>query len=175
MLNKIKNHLSQLVEFYEFFHVNPSLRLRQLEHVLNTTLSIVGLGFLNKKWKFNILTALKVIITIVYILFSAYTVWYFRDQSVFALQVFCCQGVVLPVNSDFFPLRKRFLALVTKYQIRFEFSEYRKITSDDKISSGPAVIRWFWWISLWCKRSIKNAVRRRSQFLSADSLCTKVH
>lgn len=108
MLSKIKHFLSQLVEFYEFFHVDPSLRLRQLEHVLNTTLSIVGLGFLNKNWKFNILTALKVIITIVYILFSAYTVWFFRDQSVFALQVFCCQGVVLPVNFDFFSSNKLF-------------------------------------------------------------------
>lgn len=97
MLAKIKYLISQLVQFYEHFDEYPLKRLCFLRYILNTTLSVVGIGFLDKNWKFNILTAMKLIITVVFVVFCMYTVWFYIDQSVYVLQVFCCQGVFLPV------------------------------------------------------------------------------
>lgn len=98
MISKIKYFLSQLVQFYEHFDKYPLSRLYLLQYVLNKTLSIVGLAFLDKNWKFNILIAIKLIITVLFIIFCTYTIWFFIDESVLVLQVFCCQGVFLPVR-----------------------------------------------------------------------------
>lgn len=99
MSSKINRFASQILNFYNKYNKHPRKRLYQIRYVLNTTLSIIGLAFLDKEWRFNALIATKLIITVAFVIFCLYTIWYFIDQSVIVLQVFCCQGVFLPVIS----------------------------------------------------------------------------
>lgn len=109
MISKIKQFLSQVVQFYEHFDEHPLSRLYLLRFVLNRTLSFVGLAFLDKYWKFNILIAIKLTITVLYMIFCVYTIWFFIDESVLVLQVFCCQGVFLPVKCYHYPCKSFYI------------------------------------------------------------------
>lgn len=93
MFTKVKQLSLQALQFYKQFDKYPLRRLEQLRYVLNCALSIVGIGFLYKNWKLNVLTLIKLIVTVTFVVFCFYTIWYYMHESLMILQVFCCQVV----------------------------------------------------------------------------------
>lgn len=97
MLAKIKLLVLGVREFYEHFDEHPLKRLRQFEYGLNKLLSFMGLAFLDKNWKYNVLTVIKLSLFVVFVFFWSYTVWVYHDR-VELLEVLCSQGVFVPVK-----------------------------------------------------------------------------
>lgn len=136
MFDQIKQLKHQVVHFYEHFDFYPLKRLCQLRYVLNTTFSVVGIGILDKNWKVNLLTVFKLIVTFIFVIFCMYTIWYYLNQSVLVLQVFCCQGVFLPVWL-LIPILLR-----TAIYLYIYFSlEYNKAAYCNKMSSWIVFVR----------------------------------
>lgn len=99
MFEKAKQLLSDVVHFCKYFHLQPYKRIRQLHHVINLSLSLVGLGILDRNWKFSVLTGMKTFSIITFSLVWLYSVWFYRNKKVFILQAFCAMGIYLPVST----------------------------------------------------------------------------
>lgn len=79
---------------------DPFQLICQFRAIFNFICGLCGLDVYYSTFRVHWVTIIAIVTSCNYVVFSIYTIWYFRDDPVQYLQVLCCYGVFVPVEFE---------------------------------------------------------------------------